>query len=70
MAKIIYSGFDNLIKGLEQAGKNVDPACRKAVKAGAEFLAERLREAAPVYDGPRKDVERGALRRALKQEHP
>ena len=51
--------FDGLVKG-------TDEACRKAVEAGGKALAERLKEAAPVYTGNRRDIKPGALKKSVK----
>lgn len=51
--------FDGLVKG-------TDEACRKAVEAGGKALAERLKEAAPVYIGNRRDIKPGALKKSVK----
>ena len=51
--------FDGLVKGC-------DDACQKAVKAGGAVLARRLSQAAPVYEGSRRDVTPGALRDSVK----
>ena len=55
--------FDGLIKG-------TDEACMKAVKAGGDVLAARLKEAAPVYTGSRRDVKPGALRDSIRAGKP
>ena len=55
--------FDGLIKG-------TDEACMKAVKAGGDVLAARLKEAAPVYSGSRRDVKPGALRDSIRAGKP
>ena len=51
--------FDGLVKG-------TDEACRQAVAAGGKTLAARLKEAAPVYTGTRRDIKPGALRDSVK----
>ena len=51
--------FDGLAKG-------ADEACEKAVAAGGKALAARLKEAAPVYVGNRRDIKPGALRDSVK----
>ena len=53
------SKFDGLAKG-------TDEACRQAVAAGGKVLADRLKEAAPVYTGTRRDIKPGALRKGIK----
>jgi HK97 gp10 family phage protein len=55
--------FDGLIKG-------TDEACMMAVKAGGDVLARRLKEAAPVYTGSRRDIKPGALRNSIKAGKP
>ncbi len=51
--------FDGLARG-------TDEACRQAVAAGGKALAARLKEAAPVYTGTRRDIKPGALRDSVK----
>ena len=51
--------FDGLAKG-------TDEACQRAVEAGGKALADRLREAAPVYAGARRDIKPGALKKSVK----
>lgn len=51
--------FDGLRQGTEAA-------CERAVQAGGRTLAERLKEAAPVYKGFRTDLTPGALRDSIR----
>ena len=61
------TGMEAVVASLELRGANVEAAARKAVKAGAQLLAQRIAEAAPVYHGPpRKGVVPGELRDSIK----
>ncbi|MEC1338057.1 HK97 gp10 family phage protein [Bacillus velezensis] len=43
-------GIDDMIKRLERAGKDVEKATTKALRAGARVLAEGMKEEVPVSD--------------------
>lgn len=43
-------GVDDMIKRLERAGKDVEKATTKALRAGARVLAEGMKEEVPVSD--------------------
>lgn len=51
MATLTFSGLNGEIEKLQRVSKAADEALRKAVKAGGDLLAEKLREAAPVRTG-------------------
>ena len=51
--------FDGLARGTEEA-------CGRAVEAGGKALARKLKDAAPVYAGTRRDIKPGALKRSVK----
>ncbi len=51
MAEITTKGIDKLVKQFQSMGKNVEPACMKAVKAGGDVLAAALHDAAPYRTG-------------------
>ena len=54
MAKLDISGIPEAIKRFEEMGKRTEPALKKAVKAGGDLLAEKLRDQAPVRTGALK----------------
>ena len=51
MAMVTFSGIDGELARLQRISKSTDEALKKAVKAGGDLLAEKLREAAPVRTG-------------------
>lgn len=51
---------------LARLQRDVQSANVKAVRAAGLALAAEARRRAPVYQGPRKDVPKGALRRGIK----
>ena len=60
------NGMDAVITKFTKLEGNVDKAAKAALKAGSEIVVDRLKEAAPVYSGPHKDVTPGALRDSIK----
>lgn len=51
MAMVTFSGIDGELAKLQRISQSTDEALKKAVKAGGDLLAEKLREAAPVRTG-------------------
>ena len=41
------AGINGIAKQLQRLGKNVEPACEKAVYEGGKLLAEKLKAACP-----------------------
>ena len=60
VARVTTKGIDHIARKLAQMGKNVEPACEKAVYEGGKLLAEKLQEACPVRTG--------TLRKSIKAE--
>ena len=66
MGSFTTGGVSVQIEALKRLEKRADEVCEKAVKAGAEVLVERLKEAAPVHGGTRSDVKPGTLKKSIK----
>jgi HK97 gp10 family phage protein len=65
---IKLEGFDHLIRRIAEAGKALESGTeKKALKAGAEFLREKIEDSAPVRTGNLKrsivvsDVKKGEI---------
>ena len=56
------AGIDGIARQLQRMGKNVEPACEKAVHEGGKLLAEKLKAACP--------VKTGTLQKGIKAEKP
>ena len=56
------AGIDGIAKRLTRMGKNVEPACEKAVYEGGKLLAEKLKAVCP--------EETGTLKKSIKAEKP
>lgn len=66
MASFSTGGISVQIEMLKKLENRADDVCKAAVKAGADVLVRRLKEAAPVHQGNRKDVKPGQLRDSIK----
>ena len=63
MASLTCTGIDQIRVQFEKLAKGSDAACQKAVKAGAQLLAEKLGAAAPVDTGALQgSVKAGAVK--------
>jgi hypothetical protein len=66
MAKVVTSGFDLFDKALVGMARKVDSSAAATLKAAAAVVVAEARAKAPVYSGPRHDVPKGRLRKAIK----